>query len=121
MTWVEAAATPWWFVALVALAGAAVGLVLTPRLASGGYRLDDEAGPMPFPSWVVMPMTALAWGVLAWRLGALGDYTVLPALLTFSTVGVALCGSTPTYIGSRRGWCGRRPCWSRLSSRSRRR
>ena len=90
MTWVEASATPWWFVALVALAGAAVGLVLTPRLASGGYRLDDEAGPMPFPTGVVIPVTALAWGVLAWRLGALGDYTVLPALLTFTTVAVAL-------------------------------
>ena len=90
MTWVAAPVPPWWFVALVVLAGAAVGLVLAPRLASGGYRLDDETGPMPFPTWVVMPVTAVAWGVLAWRLGALGGFTVVPALLTYTTVAVAL-------------------------------
>ncbi|MDN5764337.1 MAG: prepilin peptidase [Humibacillus sp.] len=90
MTWVAAPATPWWFVAVIVLVGAGVGRVLTPRLASVGYRLDDETGSLPFPPWGVMPVTALAWGVLAWRLGALGDYTVLPALLTFTTVAVAL-------------------------------
>lgn len=90
MTWVAAPATPWWFVAVIVLTGAAVGRVLTPRLASVGYRLDDETGPLPFPTWVVLPVTALAWGMLAWRLGGLGDYTVLPALLTFTTVAVAL-------------------------------
>lgn len=90
MTWLAAPVPPWWFVALVTLAGGGVGLVLAPRLASGGYRIDDEAGPLPFPTWVVPPVTALAWGVLAWRLGALGDFTVLPALLTFATVAVAL-------------------------------
>ena len=90
MSWLAATAPPWWFVALVTLAGGAMGLVLAPRLAAGGYRLDDETGPLPFPTWVVMPVTAAAWGVLAWRLGALGDFTVLPALLTFATVAVAL-------------------------------
>ena len=41
-------ATPWWFVAVARRSPvAAVGEVLRRRLATGGYRLDDETGPPP--------------------------------------------------------------------------
>lgn len=90
MTWAPALGTPWWVVAVVTLGGLAVGTVLVSRLRSGGYRLDDESGALPLPAWVLPISTALVWGVLAWRVGPRGQYTVLPALLTFAAVGVAL-------------------------------
>lgn len=90
MTWTAAPGTPLWFVVTITLAGLAVGIVLAPRLAGTGYRLDHESGPAPFPTWTVPLATALAWGVLAWRVGPRGQWTVLPALLTFATVAVCL-------------------------------
>lgn len=90
MTWVSFEPAPWWFVAVAALAGAGIGLVLAPRLAEAGYRLDDEAGRTPFPPWLVPVVTAAAWALLTWRIGSLGQWTVLPALLTFTTVAVVL-------------------------------
>lgn len=90
MTWTANPHTPWWVVIVVTLGGFLVGSLLVPRLRSGGYRLDDESGPPPLPAWVLPVTTALGWGVLAWRVGPLGQYTVLPALLTFVAVAVAL-------------------------------
>lgn len=90
MSWASAPHTPWWVVVAVTLGGVLVGAILAPRLSSGGYRLDEESGPMPLQSWVLPLTTALGWGVLAWRIGHRGEYTVLPALLTFATVAVTL-------------------------------
>lgn len=91
MTWVQAPGAPWWFVVLLALAGGAVGEVLRRRLAGGGYRLDDEGGPLPRVSSFVVPFSlALLWGLLAWRFGPLSGWALTPAYLGFAFVAVAL-------------------------------
>lgn len=81
---------PWWLVLILTLAGAGVGMILMPRLASAGYRLDHESGPLPFPAWIIPVTLAAAWGAVAWQLGPRADFTLAPALLTFTTAGVAL-------------------------------
>lgn len=90
MTVLPQATGPWWLVLALALAGAGVGLILMPRLASAGYRLDHESGPLPFPAWTVPVTMAATWGLLAWQLGSRAEFTLAPALLTFTTAGVAL-------------------------------
>ncbi|GAA2147457.1 leader peptidase (prepilin peptidase)/N-methyltransferase [Humibacillus xanthopallidus] len=91
MTWTAFPATPWWFVAVLALAGAAVGEVLRRRLVTGGYRLDDETGPPPRAPIAVVPVAmALLWGLLAWRFGPLSEWALTPAYLGFAFVAVAL-------------------------------
>ncbi|GAA2022432.1 hypothetical protein GCM10009740_09190 [Terrabacter terrae] len=91
MTWVDAPGTPWWFVVLLAVAGGAMGEVLRRRLAGGGYRLDDEVGPLPRVSSRVVPIAlALLWGLLAWRFGPLSGWALTPAYLGFAFVAVAL-------------------------------
>ncbi|MEP7370147.1 MAG: prepilin peptidase [Dermatophilaceae bacterium] len=88
----EAATTtgPWWLVLALTLAGAGVGMVLTPRLIGAGYRLDHESGPLPFPTWTIPVTMAVTWGLVAWQLGPRAEFTLTPALLTFTTAGVAL-------------------------------
>ncbi|MDN5777122.1 MAG: A24 family peptidase [Humibacillus sp.] len=81
---------PWWLVIALSLAGAGVGLILMPRLTSAGYRLDHESGPLPFPAWTVPVTVAAAWGGVAWQLGPRAEFTLTPALLTFTTAAVAL-------------------------------
>ena len=91
MTWVEAPATPWWFVVAVSLAGLAVGEVLRRRLATAGYRLDDETGPAPRLTTRAVPAAlALLWGLLAWRFGPTAEWTLAPAYLGFAFIAVAL-------------------------------
>ncbi|HET7399506.1 MAG TPA: prepilin peptidase [Intrasporangium sp.] len=91
MTWAQAPGAPMWFVAVVALLGAVVGRLLATRLATAGYRLDDEAGrPLPFAPGLLVPLTGLVWAVLGWRFGTVAHGTVLAAYLTFATVGMAL-------------------------------
>lgn len=91
VTWVEAPGTPWWFIVLLTVAGAAVGEVLRRRLACGGYRLDDEGGPLPRVSSRIVPVAlGLLWGLLAWRLGPLSGWALTPAYLGFAFVAVAL-------------------------------
>jgi leader peptidase (prepilin peptidase)/N-methyltransferase len=91
VTWVEAPGAPWWFVVLVAVAGALVGEVLRRRLAAGGYRVDDETGPLPrVPSTSVPVLLALLWALLAWRFGPLSEWALAPAYLGFAFVAVAL-------------------------------
>lgn len=83
--------TPWWYVVLVTAVGALVGRALQRRLEGAEYRLDDEQGPLPTrPTTLVMVGTAALWGLLAWRLGPLSEWALLPAFLAFGTVGVAL-------------------------------
>ena len=91
MSWVPFPPTPWWFVVAVALVGAGVGEVLRRRLATGGYRLDDETGPGPRVGVAVVPVvTGLLWGLLAWRFGPLSQWALTPAYLGFGFVAVAL-------------------------------
>jgi leader peptidase (prepilin peptidase)/N-methyltransferase len=91
MRWTAFPATPWWFVLILVLAGAAVGEVLRRRLVTGDYRLDDETGPPPrVPSTVLPVAMALLWGLLAWRFGPLSEWALTPAYLGFAFVAVAL-------------------------------
>ena len=91
MTWVAFPATPWWFVVVVGSAGLAMGEVLRRRLASSGYRLDDETGRGPRVStYAVTVGLGLLWGLLAWRFGPLSEWTLAPAYLGFGFVAVAL-------------------------------
>ncbi len=91
MTWVEAPPTPWWFVVVMGLAGLGVGEVLRRRLATFGYRLDDEMGRGPrIGAWVVTASTGLLWALLAWRFGPLSEWALTPAYLGFAAVAVAL-------------------------------
>jgi leader peptidase (prepilin peptidase) / N-methyltransferase len=91
MRWTAFPATPWWFVLVLVLAGAAVGEVLRRRLVTGGYRLDDETGPPPrVPSTALPVAMGLLWGLLAWRFGPLSEWALTPAYLGFAFVAVAL-------------------------------
>ena len=85
------AAVPPWLVLLLALAGAAVGLVVAAQLADGRYRHLDERGPsLPRHRVGIAAATALAWGSLTWRFGDAAGWSVLPAYLYLGVVGVAL-------------------------------
>ena len=91
MTWAGASGAPWWFVGLLAVAGGLVGEVLRRRLAAGGYRLDDEIGPLPRVSSRIVPVAlALLWALLAWRFGPLSEWALSPAYLAFAFVALAL-------------------------------
>jgi leader peptidase (prepilin peptidase)/N-methyltransferase len=85
------AGTPTWLVLLAAVAGLGVGGLLARQLTQLGYRLDDEVGVRaPLPGWLVVLGTGLLWAALAWRLAPWSGWALLPALLCFSTVAVAL-------------------------------
>ncbi|MHA3835684.1 prepilin peptidase [Terrabacter sp. AAH1] len=91
MTWVDAPGAPAWFVVVLAVAGGAVGEVLRRRLATGGYRLDDELGRPPRLSSAAVPVVlTLLWGLVAWRFGPLAQWALAPAYLGFAFVAVAL-------------------------------
>lgn len=90
MTLVPAVAAPWWVVALLAVAGAGLGLWLARELGTTAYRLDDEQGRSPGPPALVALAVPVLWGVLAWRLGGLSQGAALPAYLLLAWVGVAL-------------------------------
>lgn len=91
MTLNQGQAPPPWVCLLVALAGVPVGLLMSRRLVTGGYRLDDELGqPPPTVGWLVAAVVPALWGVLAWRVGGLSRGAVLPAYLLLAAVGVAL-------------------------------
>ncbi|MEO7446688.1 MAG: prepilin peptidase [Humibacillus sp.] len=91
MRWSELPASPWWFVILVTVGGAAVGEVLRRRLATGGYRLDDETGAPPrLPAAAVPIALALLWGLLGLRFGLTAHGALVPAYLGFATVALAL-------------------------------
>ena len=104
---------------MLAVAGGLVGEVLRRRLATGGYRLDDETGPPPRVRSRVVPVAlALLWGLLAWRFGPLSEWALAPAYLGFAFVAVALAwvdadvtacpGTHPAGIPAARGAAGAR-------------
>lgn len=91
MTWAAFAPSPWWFVLLAVAGGAVVGQAVGTRLATLGYRLDDESGPGPrLGAAGVTVLLALLWGLLALRFGPTAHYALAPAYLGFATVAVAL-------------------------------
>ena len=91
VTWADAPGAPAWFVVVLAVAGGAVGELLRRRLATGGYRLDDELGRPPRLSSAAVPVVlALLWGLVAWRFGPLAQWALAPAYLGFAFVAVAL-------------------------------
>ena len=84
-------AGPWWLVAACAVVALPLGWWLRAQLLTGEYRIDeDETGPLPRGSWVVVVALPVVWAVLAWRLGGLAGATVLPAFLVYAWAGVAL-------------------------------
>jgi leader peptidase (prepilin peptidase)/N-methyltransferase len=82
---------PAWLLAAVTVAAALVGWATARRLATGGYRLDDEQH-LPPPRLVWWPVPALA-GLAAfttWHVGELAGGAALPAYLLFCWLTVTL-------------------------------
>jgi len=91
MTLSQAPSAPVWLVLAAVVAGVPVGVLLSRRLSTGDYRLDDEMErPVPTLGWLVTLAVPLLWGVLAWRVGGLSRGALLPAYLLLAAVGVAL-------------------------------
>ena len=83
--------TPWWVVLLVAVAMGVVGHLTGLRLATGGYRIDeDEADHPPGRPWWPGPLTAVLSALAAWAIGDLGAWAALPAYLLFAWLTVGL-------------------------------
>ncbi len=78
-------------VGAAALGGAVVGTATAGRLRTGGYRLEDETGPLPRPWWWPAPALAAAWGWSTWLLATAGaPAAALPPLLLLGWLAVAL-------------------------------
>jgi leader peptidase (prepilin peptidase)/N-methyltransferase len=91
VTLAPAVPAPWWLVAVVTLAGLAIGWLLARELGTGGYRLDDETGHrLPGPPGLLAAAVPMLWAVLAWRVGGLSAGALLPAYLLLAWAGVAL-------------------------------
>ena len=83
--------TPWWVVVVVALAMGGVGHLTGLRLATGGYRIeDDEADHAPGRPWWPGAATGALAGLAAWSVGDLGGWAALPAYLLFAWLTVGL-------------------------------
>lgn len=83
--------TPWWVVLLVAIAMGVVGHLTGLRLATGGYRIEeDEADHAPGRPWWPGLLTALLSALAAWAIGGLGAWAALPAYLLFAWLTVGL-------------------------------
>jgi len=91
MTLSNPQSAPFWLVLAAVVASVPVGVLLSRRLSTGDYRLDDEMErPVPTLGWLVVVAVPLLWGVLAWRVGGLSRGALLPAYLLLAAVGVAL-------------------------------
>jgi len=83
--------TPLWVVGLAALVMGVVGHVTGRRLATGGYRIDeDEAEHAPGRNWWPGLATAALAALAAWSVGGLGDWAALPVYLLFAWLTVGL-------------------------------
>lgn len=83
--------TPVWVVAVAALVMGVVGHLTGRRLATGGYRIDeDEAEHAPGRNWWPGPATAALAGLAAWSVGDLGGWAALPTYLLFAWLTVGL-------------------------------
>jgi leader peptidase (prepilin peptidase) / N-methyltransferase len=83
--------TPLWVVGLAALVMGVVGHLTGRRLATGGYRIDeDEAEHAPGRNWWPGLATAALAALAAWSVGGLGDWAALPVYLLFAWLTVGL-------------------------------
>jgi leader peptidase (prepilin peptidase)/N-methyltransferase len=83
--------TPGWVVAVAALAMGVVGHLTGRRLATGGYRIDeDEAEHEPGRNWWPGLATAALAALAAWSIGDLGGWAALPVYLLFAWLTVGL-------------------------------
>lgn len=91
MSWAAPAGGPLLVVLVAGLAGLAVGHLLGLRLQTLGYRLEAELSrPRRLPGWVVALVLGPLWALLAWWFAPVAGWALLPALLTFATIAVAL-------------------------------
>jgi leader peptidase (prepilin peptidase) / N-methyltransferase len=83
--------TPAWVVLAAAVVLGVVGHLTGRRLATGGYRIDeDEADHAPGRNWWPGAATGVLAGVAAWSVGDLGGWAALPAYLLFAWLTVGL-------------------------------
>lgn len=91
MSWAAPAGTPLLVVLVAGLAGLGAGHLLGARLQTLGYRLDEELGrPRRLPGLLVTVVMGPLWALLAGWFAPAAGWALLPALLTFATVAVAL-------------------------------
>lgn len=91
MSWAAGGGTAVWVVLAAGVAGLGVGHLVGARLETLGHRLEEEAHrPRRLPGWAVPVGLGPLWAALAWRFGPTSGWTLLPALLCFVTVAVAL-------------------------------
>lgn len=91
MTLASGAGAPGWVVVLSGALGLLVGWPLVRQLSTTGYRLDEELGrPLRLRPWLFVTASGLLWAALAWRFAPWSGWALLPALLYFVTVGLAL-------------------------------
>ncbi|WP_347350211.1 prepilin peptidase [Intrasporangium sp.] len=80
-----------WLATAAGVAGLGTGHLLGTRLQTYGYRLDEEQSrPRRLPGWVATAILGPLWAALAWRFATSSGWPLLPALLTFATLGTAL-------------------------------
>ncbi len=83
--------TPLWVVLAAAAVMGVVGHLTGLRLATGGYRIDeDEADHAPGRNWWPGLASAALAGLAAWSVGDLGGWAALPAYLLFAWLTVGL-------------------------------
>ena len=83
--------TPLWVVLAAAAVMGVVGHRTGRRLATGGYRIEeDEADHPPGRNWWPGLGTAGLAGLAAWSVGGLGGWAALPAYLLFAWLTVGL-------------------------------
>lgn len=83
--------TPWWVVVAVALAMGGVGHLTGRRLATGGYRIDeDEADHAPGNPWWTGPATGALSAVAVLSVQDHGAWASLPPFLLFAWLTVGL-------------------------------
>ncbi|MFQ6173255.1 prepilin peptidase [Oryzobacter sp. R7] len=83
--------TPWWVVALAAVALGVAGHLTGRQLATGGYRIpEDEATHPPGNPWWTGPATGLLAAVATLSVGGDARWTSLPAYLLLAWLTVAL-------------------------------
>ncbi len=84
---------PWWALAVLAVAGAALGRLTGRTLATGGYRVaeDDRAETDPAGApWWPAPTLALLFLVVGWYVGDLAHWSAAPAYLLFGWLSIGL-------------------------------
>jgi len=80
-----------WVVVVAALVMGVVGQLTGRRLATGGYRIDEDgADHAPGSNWWPGLATGALGALASWSVGDLGDWAALPAYLLFAWLTVGL-------------------------------